>query len=60
MNLPTFEECAAALEAETATALHRFIYEYEPAKPGDLAFRNLLQEVLTVTGYCETIASRSG
>jgi hypothetical protein len=45
-KLPTWTECEAAHDDRTATALHEFIYEYEPVDADEWRTRlaALLQE----------------
>lgn len=46
MKVPNWHECEAAVEAGTATALERFVYEEEPCGPHEESFREGLQAVL--------------
>lgn len=45
-DLPDWEECAAAVVAQTATPLQEFIYDNEPAGPHDEVFRSQLFAIL--------------
>lgn len=50
-KLPTFDECARAIQANCATALHTFIYGNEPAgKEESRKFRDELLAMITEAG----------
>ncbi len=46
LDLPTWVECEARVDAGTPTALELFVYNQEPGGPDAIAFRDQLQDVL--------------
>ena len=42
-NLPKWSDCELAVDEERATALQRFIYEYEPGDSAEREWRERLQ-----------------